>query len=115
MKKKFAQSIITGLLLLHCIFLCNTSFAQQTGSLEEKSTETETPFARGSRIIFQDDFEKDAIGDFPAKWNTSKSGEVKKLTGFDSKYLKINDGAVVNVQLTKLLPVNFTAEFDLIV
>jgi len=102
-------------LLICLVLFSKLTFAQQTGSLEEKSTETETPFERGSRIIFQDDFETDAIGDFPAKWNTSKSGEVKKLTGFDSKYLKINDGAVVNVQLTKLLPVNFTAEFDLIV
>jgi len=102
-------------LLICLVILVQPVFAQQTGSLEEKSTETETPFERGNRIIFQDNFEKDAIGDFPAKWNTSKSGEVKKLTGFDNKYLKINDGAVVNVQLTKPLPVNFTAEFDLIV
>ena len=72
-------------------------------------------FTPGNTVIFEDRFTKDAIGDFPAKWNTSKSGEVKKLTGFDTKFLKINDGAVVNVQLTKPLPVNFTAEFDLIV
>lgn len=102
-------------LLLCLILLSQLTRAQQTGSLEEKSTETETPFERGSRIIFQDDFDKDAIGDFPAKWNTSKSGEVKKLTGFENKFLKINDGAIVNIQLTKPLPVNFTAEFDLIV
>jgi len=98
-----------------CVFVFQIRAAQQTSSLEEKSTETETPFERGNRIIFQDNFDKDAIGDFPAKWNTSKSGEVKKITGFDNKYLKINDGAVVNVQLTKPLPVNFTAEFDLII
>ena len=101
--------------LLCLILFSKLASAQQTGSLEEKTTVTETPFERGGRIIFQDNFEKDAIGDFPAKWNTSKSGEVKKLTGFDTKFLKINDGAVVNVQLTKPLPVNFTAEFDLIV
>ncbi len=101
--------------LIFLVILVQPIFAQQTGSLEEKSTETETPFERGSRILFQDNFEKDATGDFPAKWNTSKSGEVKKLTGFENKFLKINDGAVVNVQLTKPLPVNFTAEFDLIV
>ena len=32
--------------------------AQQAGSLEEKTEEAETVFERGSRIIFQDDFEK---------------------------------------------------------
>ena len=115
MKINYTKIIITVLLLLQSIFLCSTSSAQQASPLEENTTVTETLFERGSRIIFQDNFEKDAIGDFPAKWNTSKSGEVKKLTGFDSKFLKINDGAVVNVQLTKPLPVNFTAEFDLIV
>lgn len=115
MKINFAQSIkIISLLLLY-IFSFHPVSAQQTGSLEEKTTETETPFERGSRILFQDNFEKDAIGDFPAKWNSSKSGEVKKLIGLDYKFLKINDGAVINIQLTKSLPVNFTAEFDLIV
>ncbi len=115
MKIKFAKSIkITSSLLLY-IFSFHPVFAQQTGSLEETTTETETPFERGSRIIFQDNFEKDAIGDFPAKWNSSKSGEVKKLTGIDNKFLKISDGAIVNIQLNKLLPINFTAEFDLIV
>lgn len=107
--------MITGLFLLQCIFLCNILFAQQTGSLEEKSTETETPFERGSRIIFNDDFEKDAIGDFPARWTTNKSGEVKKLKSFDNKFLKISDGSVVSIQLTKALPEHFTAEFDLVV
>ena len=115
MKIKFVQLIIIAPLLPLFTFYFHPVFAQQTGSLEEKTTETETPFERGSRIIFQDDFEKDAIGDFPAKWNTSKSGEIKKLTGLNNKFLKINDGAIVNVQLTKLLPVNFTVEFDLIV
>lgn len=102
--------------LFFCLLLLSQlSFAQETGSLEKTSNEPETPFERGSRIIFRDDFEKDAIGDFPAKWNTSKSGEVKKLKGFDNKFLKIGDGSVVNIQLTKALPVNFTAEFDLVV
>jgi OmpA-OmpF porin, OOP family len=104
------KQVLFFYLLLVTVF----ATAQQTGSLEETSSTPETPFERGSRIIFSDDFEKDAIGDFPAKWNTSKSGEVKKLKGFDKKFLKIGD-AVVNIQLTKPLPINFTAEFDLIV
>lgn len=90
--------------------------AQQTGSLEEGSTgDEETGFVAGSRIIFSDNFSKDAIGDFPAKWNSTKSGQVKKLRGFDEKFLKISEGSVVNPQLTKPLPENFTVSFDLIV
>lgn len=89
-------------------------FAQKPGSLEE-TTETEDGFLAGTRIIFSDNFEKDALGDFPAKWNSTKAGEVKKLKGFENKFLKISDGAVVSPQLTKDLPTHFTVEYDLIV
>ena len=106
----------TALFFVYLIVAITQLKAQQPGgSLEDNTVQDETPFVRGSRIIFEDDFAKDAIGDFPAKWNTSKSGEVKKLKGFTNNFLKISDGAVVNVQLGKSLPVNFTAEFDLIV
>ncbi len=84
-----------------------------TGSLEEEG-ENQVGFKRGNRIIFNDNFEKDAVGDFPAKWNTTKGGEVKKLKGFDNKFLKISAGSVTNVELIKPLPENFTVEFDLI-
>ena len=84
-----------------------------SGSLEEEG-ENQVGFKRGNRIIFNDSFEKDAIGDFPAKWNTTKGGEVKKLKGFDSKFFKITAGSVTNVELLKPLPENFTVEFDLI-
>ncbi len=84
-----------------------------TGNLEEEGENT-VGFKRGSQIIFNDNFEKDAIGDFPAKWNTTKGGEVKKLKGFENKFLKITPGSVTNVELTKPLPENFTVEFDLL-
>jgi len=83
------------------------------GSLEEEG-ENQVGFKRGSRIIFNDNFENDAIGDFPAKWNTTKGGEVKKLKGITNKFLKVTAGSVTNVELAKPLPENFTVEFDLI-
>ena len=91
----------------------SSSTKQTTGSLEEEG-ENQVGFKRGNRIIFNDNFEKDAIGDFPAKWNTTKGGEVKKLKGFESKFLKITAGSVTNIELIKPLPENFTVEFDLI-
>ena len=94
----------------------NITHAQKTGSLEdETATETEEGFVPGKRIIFSDNFSKDGIGDFPAKWNSTKSGEVKKLKTWPDNFLKINDGAIINPQLTKPLPAHFTVEFDLIV
>ncbi len=75
----------------------------------------EVGFQRGSKILYSDDFEPDALGDFPAKWNTSEGGEVKKLSGFNEKWLRIPAGSVVNLEMTKPLPANFTIEFDLII
>lgn len=75
---------------------------------------TKNTFKRGSRIIFEENFEKDAVGDFPARWNTSKSGEVVQLSGQTSKYLKVNNLDNVYPMLSKELPENFTIEFDMI-
>jgi OmpA-OmpF porin, OOP family len=93
----------------------NTIFAQKAGSLEEESTEVETAFTRGNKILFQDNFEKDALGDFPARWASNLGGELKKLKGFDEKYLKVPAKAVINLIQTKPLPNNFTLEFDVII
>lgn len=75
----------------------------------------EVGFQRGSKMLYTDDFARDAVGDFPAKWNTSEGGEVKKLSGFNEKWLRIPAGSVVNLEMTKPLPANFTVEFDLII
>lgn len=83
------------------------------GGLEEEG-DNQVAFKRGSRIIFDDNFTKDAVGDFPARWNSTKGGEVKTLKGFPNKYLKVTAGAIVNPELTKSLPENFTVEFDLV-
>jgi OOP family OmpA-OmpF porin len=106
------KKIIT-LTVVYLSFLGN---AYTQSSLEEEpQTENETGFVAGTRNIFTDNFSKDAAGDFPAKWNSTKSGEVRKLKGFENSFLKISDGAVVNPELTKPLPEHFTVEFDLIV
>ncbi len=109
MKKIFLSFVIF-------IAMSNFIVAQKSGSLEEATgDETEEGFVAGTRVIFSDNFSKDAIGDFPAKWNSTKSGEVKKLKAFSNNFLKISDGAVVHPQLTKPLPEHFTVEFDLVV
>lgn len=87
------------------------SLEEDSGLNEEGSNQV--GFKRGNRIIFQDTFEKDAIGDFPARWNTTKGGEIKMLKGM-GKFLKVPSGGVVYPELTKNLPDNFTVEFDLV-
>ncbi len=83
-------------------------------SLEEDG-ENDVGFKRGNHILYEDDFSKDAVGDFPAKWNTTVGGEVKKLKGFDSKFLKVPANSVINLETTKPFPNNFTVEMDIII
>lgn len=99
----------------------NKSNDKSSGGLEENSGggleeegENQVNFKRGGRVIFEDNFSKDALGDFPAKWNSTKGGEIKNLKGFTNKFLKVTAGSIVNPELTKSLPENFTVEFDLV-
>ncbi|HZK96149.1 MAG TPA: OmpA family protein [Prolixibacteraceae bacterium] len=72
-------------------------------------------FIPGDKVIFFEDFSPDAVGDFPAHWNTNGSGEVVTTNLFPGKWLKISD---VNTSLwgdkPLVLPDNYTIEFDVI-
>ncbi|MEZ4780149.1 MAG: OmpA family protein [Flavobacteriaceae bacterium] len=83
-------------------------------SLEEEGN-NDVGFKRGSKILYSDDFSKDAVGDFPAKWDATVGGEVKKLKGHDNKFLKVPAKSVISLQTTKAFPTNFTVEFDVII
>lgn len=106
------KKIILFIIILNTVF---NSFCQKSNSLEEPSDETYEAFVRGNKLIFTDNFDKDALGDFPAQWSSTQGGELKKLKGFDEKYLKVVGGSLINLQLKKALPQNFTVEFDVIV
>jgi len=73
-------------------------------------------FVPGDDIIAVEDFSMDAIGDLPARWNTSNSAEVVSLNTEEGKWLKIGigDGAFVPDFMNEL-PENFSLEFDLII
>ena len=115
MNNKMIQLKPKAIIFYCLICISQVLYAQKPGSLEDNTAQAEISFIRGSQIIFQDNFENETVGSFPSKWNTNKSGEVKKLSGFNNKFLKIADNALVNVQLTKPLPVSFTVEFDIII
>ena len=71
-------------------------------------------FLPGDKIIAMDDFSGDAVGDFPAKWNTNGSGEVVTLNSRTGHWLMINKrGRFVPMSINSL-PENFTLEFDLL-
>lgn len=81
--------------------------------LFSSATFAQTDFVPGVNVIFEDDFKRDPIGDFPAKWNTSGDGEVVVIEDVPGKWLKISQPTAISPALKKSLPENCTIEFDL--
>jgi outer membrane protein OmpA-like peptidoglycan-associated protein len=71
-------------------------------------------FVPGERIVAFEDFMQDAIGDFPAKWNTNASGEVVTIDGNPGHWFMMPKAGVFMPEFIDSLPDNFTFEFDLI-
>ena len=72
-------------------------------------------FVPGERVIGMEDFSQDAIGDFPARWNTNAAGEVVTIAGKPGRWLKLTRAGAFVPELVPVLPENFTLEFDLLV
>jgi outer membrane protein OmpA-like peptidoglycan-associated protein len=72
-------------------------------------------FIPGEKVIFYEDFSQDAIGDFPALWNTNGSAEVVTTNLYPGKWMKFSSthSSVWTDQLINL-PENYTIEFDAI-
>jgi OmpA-OmpF porin, OOP family len=83
---------------------------------EPKSLKTYSKydFVPGERIIAFEDFMQDAIGDFPAKWNTNASGEVVTIDGNPGHWFMMHRAGTFMPEFIDSLPDNFTFEFDLI-
>lgn len=72
-------------------------------------------FVPGEKIVATEDFAQDAVGDFPAKWNTNGTAEVVTIEGIPGKWLMMPKGQASFIpEFIKDLPENFTLEFDLI-
>jgi OmpA-OmpF porin, OOP family len=91
----------------------NKSGDQQEPSLQSYS---KFDFVPGEKVIFFDDFSQDAVGDFPALWNTNGSGEVVTTNLYDGHWLKFNQESYSAIWTDKFLnlPDNYTMEFDII-
>jgi len=71
-------------------------------------------FIPGEKVIYYDDFSQDAVGDFPALWNTNGSAEVVTTNLFPGNWMKfVTDQCIWTDELLKL-PENYTIEFDVI-
>lgn len=70
-------------------------------------------FVPGEKPVAFEDFSQDAVGDFPARWNTNSTGEVVNIDGKEGKWLMLNKDGVFMPEFITSLPENFTLEFDL--
>ena len=71
-------------------------------------------FIPGEKIIFYDDFSQDAVGDFPALYNTNGSGEIVTTNLYPGNWLQyVMDESIWTDRLLSL-PDNYTLEFDVI-
>ena len=66
-------------------------------------------------MILFEDFSQDAVGDFPALWTTSGSGEIRTLNNYPGNWLYMNSSDnVYNLMQDFSLPDNFILEFDVV-
>ncbi len=73
-------------------------------------------FVAGEKIVAAEDFSQDAVGDFPAKWNTNGSAEVVTIDGMPGKWLMLQktENASFIPDFVRDLPDNFTLEYDFV-
>jgi OmpA-OmpF porin, OOP family len=85
--------------------------AQEQPALQ---TYSKYDFIPGEKIIFYEDFSQDAVGDFPALWNTNGSAEVVTTNLFPGNWMKFDCREAVWTDALLNLPDNYTIEFDII-
>ena len=73
---------------------------------------TAKDYERGNKVIFHEQFSKDAIGDFPGTWNTNGSGEVVTIGNSDTRWLKMVKGLYLPDGINSI-PENSTLEMDI--
>ncbi len=71
-------------------------------------------FIPGEKVIFYEDFSQDAVGDFPALWNTNGTAEVVTTNLFPGNWMRFVMDQCVWTDALLTLPDNYTIEFDVI-
>ncbi|HTM98623.1 MAG TPA: OmpA family protein [Pedobacter sp.] len=72
-------------------------------------------FVPGDKILAFDDFKQDAMGDLPAKWNSTGGAEIAKVNSSDFNWVQLTGSkAFFSPQYTSKMPDNCTVDFDMI-
>lgn len=91
----------------------NDSNASNSNSGDGNYTaKTAKDFVRGNKVIFHEQFDKVAIGDFPGTWNTNIGGEVVTFGNDNTRWLKLEKGIFKPEGITSI-PNNSTLEMDI--
>ncbi len=92
--------------------------AEQQAAPKQEQTQLQSfskyDFVPGEKVIFFEDFTQDAIGDFPALWNTNGSAEVVTTNLYPGNWLKFSTREAIWTDQLLTLPDNYTIEFDII-
>jgi len=78
------------------------------------NTYSKFDFVPGDKILVVEDFNTDAIGDFPDKWNTNSTGEIQGIQGSEGKWLSVTKRGIFLPEFINSLPDNFTLQVDLL-
>lgn len=89
------------------------SVSNNPASAPAFQTYSKYDFIPGEKILAFDDFSKDAIGDFPATWNTNSTGEVVTTSSREGHWLMLTKPGKFFPEYIKSLPDNFTFEYDI--
>jgi outer membrane protein OmpA-like peptidoglycan-associated protein len=96
----------------------NNGEGQAKAPAQQEQTPLQTyskfDFIPGEKVIFYDDFSQDAVGDFPALWNTNGSGEVTTNNLYPGNWLQFSGEPSIWTDKLLELPDNYTIEFDVV-
>lgn len=86
-----------------------------TASTENKTgfkSYSKYDFIAGEKVLYFENFERLAVGDFPAEFNTNASGEVVTIEDKTDKWLNLTKNGSFVPEKINNLPENFTLEFE---
>ena len=90
------------------------SYSMPETDKEEVSLYVKSDWVAGEQLILFDDFGDDPVGDFPQLWNTNGYGQIITLSSdSEQKWLRLYNRTYYEPDLPKVLPKEFTVEFDL--
>ncbi|TJZ61484.1 OmpA family protein [Sphingobacterium olei] len=88
----------------------NVSDSESSSSARSNS---KFDFEAGDKVLYFDNFERLNIGDFPAEFNTTASGEIVTVNGKSGKWLSMTKNGAFIPESIQALPENFTLEFEI--